>query len=195
MSLKISAIFAVLVALAAGAVGYEIKVNKLGSWELGFSARPPRTIELATEQGKENYTYVVYEIKNDTQEEINFIPSLQLQADGGDAVTGDSYGAAAKEIRRIVGGNLLDQAGITGCIKPGETRRGVAIWKNFEPGARQLTLYVQGLSDDFKMVKNENGHMLTMYRTYKLTYRRTGSAEHVAINPVQLVTCEWIWRE
>lgn len=186
---------AVILALAASALAYDIRISRLDSYELAFSAKPPRTIQ-ATEAGAPvNYTYIVYEVKNNTDKDVDFYPCFQVEAKGDGAATAGVYSGVARILAERFDKAILDASAISGIIKPGEARKGAAIFTGIDPHANEMTVYVSGLSGDFKMDMDKDGKLVTLYRTYKMVYWRGGDGAQVSINPVELKSAEWIWRQ
>jgi hypothetical protein len=181
-------------ALAAGVAGYEQRISKLGTWELAFTSRPPRAIETIENGALVNYRYVIYEVKNETSQEIDFFPTFQIETDTGKTFDAQVFPAISKRIQERFGKEVRDQTTVTGVLKPGQSRKGVALWKGVEPGSDVLNVYVGGLSGDLKTEKTQDGKLTVLYRTYKLVYGRPGDSFDLSIDPVELKSTEWVWR-
>ncbi len=117
------------------------------------------------------------------------------RTDGGKTYTAGVYPGAEEWVENRFGKDIQGFNGIRGAIKPGETKRGVAVFKSVDPAADKLVLFVQGLTGDYKMEKGENGKLSPMYRTLKIAFYRPGDAWEVAVDPVTLESKEWIWRD
>jgi hypothetical protein len=192
---KVACAFVLCVTLAMAAYAAQMRISKLNTWELDFSVRPPHVIHVAEVDTGILYTYVLYEVKNDTSQDVDFFPAFQAEDSNGKVYTAGIYPAAEAAIKAEDGRSILGFSAIAGNIKPGEKKRGMAIFKNVDAASNKLTLYVSGLSGDFKTDKNAEGQLVTMYRTYKTVYFRPGDQWHVMINPVTLKDSEWVWRE
>lgn len=192
---KISCTLVVLMALAAAAYAYEIPVSRLGSWELAFNSNPPRVMSVVESTESVEYTYIIYTIANDTAQKIDFYPIISIEGENGKVFSAGVYPAVEAVIKKRFGKNILGFTDIVGEINPGETKKGVAIFKSLDPAADKLIVYVGGISGDFKKASSEEGAVVTMYRTYKLLYKRPGDQWNVEVDPVTLQATEWIWRE
>ena len=186
---------AILFALAAGAVAYEVRISKLNTWELAFTSKAPRSIEVFEDNQSVLYRYIIYQVTNNTAQDVDFYPTFQLETEDGTVTNSLIYVEAYKQLEGRFGKELLDSARIAGVIKPGETRKGVAIFKGVDLASDVLTVYVGGLSGDIKSQKNAEGKLTVLYRTYKLIYQRPGDEYDLSIDAVTLKSSEWVWRE
>jgi hypothetical protein len=191
---RISAL-AILFALAAGAFAYEVRISKLNTWELTFASKAPRSIEVTEENKLVLYRYVIYQVTNNTAQDVDFYPTFQLETEDGAVTNSLIYAEAYKQLEGRFGKGLLDSSHVAGVIKPGETRKGVAIFKGADPASDVLTVYVAGLSGDIKSQKNSEGKLTVLYRTYKLVYQRPGDEYDLSRDAVTLKSSEWVWRE
>jgi len=189
-----AAVIAVVLGLALGAYAYEIKVTRLNSWELAFSANPPRTIRVAEHKTSALYTYIVYEVTNGTTQDVDFFPTFQIDTETGKSFTAGIYPAIDKLLTKRFGKDVLDFGHIKGIIKPGETKKGLAVFREVDPAAHSLTVYVGGISGDVKTQADAEGKLEVLYRTYKLVYKRSGDEFHVTVAPVTLESADWIWK-
>jgi hypothetical protein len=183
------------VGLAVAAYAADVRISRLNTWELTFSSNPPRVISLLDGTTNTAFTYVCYEVKNETSQEIDFYPALQIESENGCVTTAGVYPRAEAEISKRCGMDVLGFSKIIGTIKPGETKKGIAVFKGVDPTAKKLSLYVSGLSGDFKVDQAKEGGLVVMYRTFKATYYRPGDEWHLEIDPVTLESSEWVWRE
>jgi len=177
-----------------GGYAYGQRLSRLNSWELGFSCRTPRVIEMSEADGVAVYTYVLYEVTNSTETEIDFYPTLELETEDGACARAKVYPTVFAAITEPMTHKVLRFSEITGALKPGETKSGVAIFKGADPGANKLSLYVTGLSGDFKTQDLEDGSIKAFYKTYKLVYSRPGDEFNASLDPVKLTDTEWVWR-
>ena len=191
---KITCVLLLGTALAAASYAYDIRISRLDSWELTFSCKPPRVMEILDGADLTEYTYVIYEIKNDTSQEIDFFPTFNIETDNGKVCDSAIFPNVETAIKKRFGKDILSFREIVGLIKPGETKRGMAIFKGVDPASDHLNLYVVGISGNFKVDEVE-GKIVTLYRAYKLTYFRPGDAWHVALDPVTLQDSDWVWRQ
>lgn len=181
-------------ALAAGVAAFEQRISRLGTWELAFTTRPPRAIETVENGVRVNYRYIVYEVRNETSQDIDFHPTFEIETDTGKTFHAQVFPGVTRMLKARFGKDIDDQTTVVGVIRPGQSRKGFAVWRNVEAGSDVLTVYVGGLSGDFKTEKNDEGKLAVLYRTYKLIYWRPGDSFDLAIDPVELKSTEWVWR-
>ncbi len=187
--------FVVLVAVTAGAYAYVNRVSRLNTWELAFSSKPPRVMEVTEDGNLSQYTYIIYEVTNKTSEDIDFYPTFQMETDNGKVFTAGIYPTFFSLISERFGKEILPFSKIIGIIKPGETKKSVAIFKNADPASDMLTVYVAGLSGDFTLKRTQSGKLIVRYKTFKMCYARPGDAFQASLDPVTLKSTAWVWRE
>lgn len=190
---KLLSTMAITAVVTLGAYAYAQRLSRLNSWELDFSCKSPRVIERVEGSKLEVYTYVVYEVTNRTGVEVDFYPTLEIETDNGEVTRSGVYPEVFAIISESFVSTVLDFKDMIGIIKPGETKRGIAIFKGSDPGTDKLTIYVAGLTGDFK-THEEDGAVVAYYRTYKLVYKRPGDRFQAGLDPIKLESTEWIWR-
>lgn len=186
---------AILAGIALGSYAYGQRISRLNSWELDFTCRTPRVIEVVEKGSRQVYTYVIYEVTNNSDSEIDFYPTFDIETEKGKAVRAKSYPTVYAKIVKPLSLKLLAHGKMTGIIKPGEKKAGVAVFKGVDPAADTMTVFVAGLTGDFKTQVSEDGTVKALYRTYKLVYKRPGDRFDASLDPVTLEDSEWIWRE
>ncbi|MHC4712644.1 MAG: hypothetical protein ACYTAN_05140 [Planctomycetota bacterium] len=191
---KIYATVAVTAVVTLGAYAYAQRLSRLNSWELDFACNSPRVIEMVEEGALQVYTYVIYEVTNRTGSEVDFYPTFEIETDDGKVTRSGIYPNAFLAIRKELARDMFDFKDMVGVMQPGESKRGVAVFKNSDPGTDRLTVYVGGLTGDFKTQVEDNA-VVAYYRTYKLVYRRPGDQFSAGIDPITLESTEWVWRE
>jgi len=191
---KASSFIAVLAVLTAGAYVYAQRLSRLDSWELEFSSKPPRVVELRDDSRIEPYTYIVYEVTNTTQDTVDFYPIFEIETPDGEVTRSSLQPHVYAKVAGESVLEILPFEEIVGPLEPGETKRGVAVFRGVDPAADLLTVYVSGLTGDFVTRKTEEGGVKVLYRTYRLLYRRPGDAYLASVDPVTLVSSEWVWR-
>ncbi len=192
---KSLSVCAIVAALVVGAYAYEMRVSRVNTWELDFSSKPPRVMELAEDGGLAEYTYVVYEVTNKTEEDISFHPTFEIETELSEkAYRSGVYPKIYELLRTRLGEELLSFSKIIGVISPGKTKKGVAVFKGVDAGADELSVYVTGLNGDLKRTTNAEGEVEVQYRAYKLIYKRPGDEFVASLDPVILKGTDWIWR-
>jgi len=185
---------AILAAIVLGSYAYGQRISRLNSWELDFTCRTPRVVEVVVEADRQVYTYVIYEVTNSSDSEIDFYPTFEIETEKGKPVRARSYPTVYAKIMKPLSIEALAQGKMTGIIKPGEKKTGIAIFKGVDPAADTLTVFVAGLTGDFKTQVSEDGTIKALYRTYKLIYKRPGDRFDASLDPITLEDSDWIWR-
>ncbi len=191
---KALSFLAVLAVLTAGAYVHAQRLMRLDSWELDYKGRPPRVIEIREDMDLRSYTYVIYEVTNNTDTEIDFHPAFEIETNEARIRRAVSRPDVFARINARSLHELKPFRSMKGPIRPGETKRGVAIFETVDTAANTLTVYVSGLTGDFVTRTLEDGQVKALYRTYKSVYYRPGDGFQVTLEPVSLVSSEWIWR-
>ncbi len=168
------------------------------SWELKFRYRDPERIAVMLPGRSEPvvYWYMLYTVENDTDEARDFYPTFTIVTDTLNVVEseiGVSPEAFRAIKRRWEDPLLLPPSQINGKLLIGEDRakRGVAIWPDFDPQAREFTIYVAGLSGETTRIANpafdagkpvgpRNPRVFILRKTLELPYRLPGGAEERA---------------
>lgn len=189
------ALILVVAALTAAAYGYDVKSSKLDSWELKFTSKPPRVLDVVENDKRVEYTYVVYDVANNTTQEVEFYPCFQIETDSGKVYTAGAWPKIEERVAERFGKDILGSREMAGLVKPSETRRGVAVFKNIDAAADRLTLFVSGLTGDYKVEIGADGKAIAKYRTLKTVFYRPGDEWAEVIDPVTRESAEWIWRE
>ena len=164
------------------------------SWELRFRFQDPKRIAVDVPGQKEPvvYWYMLYTIENPGKEEVEYYPEFDLMTDTLKVVHSEVRVSAEafKAIqRRADDPFLLTPEKITGKIQRGEDRKkhGVAVFRDFDPKAKAFTIYVTGLSGEFKRIKNpgfdkeakessENPRYVLLRKTLGIPYKFPGGA-------------------
>jgi len=131
------------------------------SWELSFRFQDPKRVSVLL-PGKDKpvvYWYMLYEVENGTEIEVDFYPAFELVTDTLKVAHSEAKVSpeAYRTVQRLAGDPLLvvpEKA--VGRLLRGKdrARHSVAIWRDFDPKARGFTVYVAGLSGEVKRLKN-----------------------------------------
>lgn len=76
-------------------------------------------------------------------------------------------------------------------LKPGETRRCVAVFNRLDPNANHITINVAGLSNEVKQLTSEDGNLALEERIRKLYYERPGDEHAITLDSFRLTGKEW----
>jgi len=163
-----------------------------GTWLLNFElhGEPQKiSVTLPGERQPRTYWYLLYTVTNETGNELNFYPQIELFTD-----TFKLY-RAGRDIRRVVFSAiqkryattiplLEPQQDIIGKLLTGDdnARDSVAIFEDFDPKARSINIFVSGLSNEIVRIKSplkadqdsEEPAETLLRRTLKLNYKVPG---------------------
>jgi hypothetical protein len=180
-------------------------------WELNFRYRDPERIAVTVPGRSEPvvYWYMLYTVENRTDEARGFYPTFTIVTDTLNVVEseiGVSPEAFRAIKRRWADPLLLAASQINGKLLVGEDRakRGVAIWPDFDPKAREFTVYVTGLSGETTRIANpafdaekpvgpQNLRFFILHKTLEIPYRLPGGTEGRSIAVPQRLNREPVW--
>jgi len=188
-------------------------------WELSIDLQPLQSIQLTLpgDKAPQTYWFLRYTVTNETGADQSFTPEFALYTDMGEVITaGRSVSPAVfKKIKESYNDPLLkDATGMLGKILQGEdnAKSGVAIFKNFDPKAGTVEIFVGGLSGHAETIKlpvpvtvketDAKGKSkdvekteITLVKTLHLKYRHpldpTGKVRE---NELKLVKKDWVMR-
>jgi len=184
------------------------------SWELNFRYMDPQRI-VVTVPGRAEpvvYWYMLYTVENRTGEARDFYPTFELVTDTFNLVESE-IGVSPEAFRAIQrrwnNPLLLEPARINGRLLVGEDRakQGVAIFPDFDPAAREFTIYVKGLSGETARLRNpafdparpednRNPRFFILHKTLAIPYRLPGGGEARSLAVPQRLSREpqWVMR-
>lgn len=154
------------------------------TWELGFGAQQ---IERIAVNGK-TYFFVRYKVVNNTGRDILFTPDFQLMADTGQLLPADQQADAVfKKIKELYRSEFMQSPiEILGKIRQGEdnAKEGVVIFTGLDADARNVRIFISGLTGDTTEVKNPvTGKTVILQKTLVLEYDLPGQAIGIDIQP------------
>jgi RNA polymerase sigma-70 factor (ECF subfamily) len=145
-------------------------------WTLDFKVSRFRAIKaLIPGRGPRTIWYVCYEIVNNTQEPVRFVPEFYLWSDKGTGPAPDELILTAQERIRAAedpAGKMDIKNSVTissHAIAPGKKVQGLALWDGIDPAAAGFTLYARGLSNGYFVEENK-----TYYKTLEVRLQRDG---------------------
>lgn len=191
---KIQKSLAVVLMALAGATGVLSSVCDLQAapqasvvpqtWELTFGAQP---LERMVVDGK-TYFYVRYKVVNNTGKDILFTPDFQLMTDTGQIIQSDQQADKVfKKIKDLYRSQFMQSPiEILGKIRQGEdnAKEGVAIFTGLDADARNIRIFISGLTGDTAEVTNPvSGKKEILQKTLVLEYDVPGQAIGIDIQP------------
>ena len=158
------------------------------------------------------FWYMLYEVTNNTGQEVGFYPSFRLVTDtlqvveAGADIPPSVYDAIAGR-HRVEFPFLAPPSKVTGRLLQGQenARTSVAVFRPFDEEARSFTVYAGGLSGEVQRVPNpafdakkktseNNPRSFILRRTLSIVYDLPGAPEkHWLAKPVRR-TREWVMR-
>ena len=188
------------------------------NWELEIRTQPLESIELqlpgyATPQ---LFWFFRYTVVNDTGQDVIFVPDFVLYTDTGKMLRAGQRVPTAvfREIKKIYNEPLLkDMTSMTGKLLQGEdnAREGVAIWRDFDPKAGEIDIFIGGLSGESAKVQlpkpvevveldlegnevtvTKNSAILT--KTLDMKYSVPGEAAARKLTRPKLLSTTWVMR-
>ena len=133
------------------------------SWQLDFTFHDPQRISLALpgDDRPTTFWYVLYQVTNDTRQEVQFYPSFRLVTDtlqvveGGESISPRVYDAIRARHKKEYP-FFKPPWKITGPLLRGQenTQTSVVVFSQFDREASAFTIYVGGLSGEIQRVRN-----------------------------------------
>jgi hypothetical protein len=180
-----------VVARGASAVPESLRVTP--AKELTFLYHPPQRVSvyLPGQAKPVVYWYMLFKVENDTDHEVDFYPEFDLVTDTLRVVRSeaDVSPQAYRAIKERTGNPLLiPPEQVTGRLLRGRdrARHSVAIFRDFDPKAKEFTIYVSGLSEEMQRLRNPsfdparpedatNLRYFILRKTLAIPYRLPGS--------------------
>ena len=179
--------------------------EKAGLWVLDFAYKPIRlrTVEVPG-KGRRHIHYLYYRVVNRTGKPRAFTPEFFLVTETGKKYRDTVLPGAVKviETREDPTKMLRGAVDMMGILPPSGRKEGiddavfgVAMWENIDPKADVYNVYVRGLSDGMKEIKNPDGKMVTRYKTLRLGFLKIGDDRDLNENEIKLLDppYEWIY--
>lgn len=133
------------------------------AWQLDFEFHDPQRIEVTLPGGSRptTYWYVLYQVRNKTNREVDFYPSFRLVTDtlqvvtAGDMIPPRVYDAIKRRHQREYP-FFVPATEAAGPLLQGEenARASAAVFRTFDRNASSFTFYVAGLSGEIERIAN-----------------------------------------
>ncbi len=206
-------LMAAVLAVSAVAVGYpEPKVvQKVGQWTLdvNYSAPEQITLQLPNQKKPQRFWYIILSVTNETSlDEVEFYPLCRLITDTFQVIPADkrvpiSVFNSVKEKHRGSYPFLESLDFKDHRVSRGEdnTRDFAIIWPDFDPKAKQISLFVGGLSNETAVVehpklKDEDGHpkKIFLQKTLQFKYAVAGDEKLRSTVTIKEIKQTWVMR-
>jgi hypothetical protein len=169
------------------------------AWELDFNHGIPQRIVVAMSQGSPKaYWYLPYTVVNNTGSEREFLPIFELVTEGGEVIRSDKnipvrvFDAIKDRERNSF---LEHPVSVAGTIRLGEAqaRDSVAIWEEPAPEMGRFSIYVGGLSGEYKTIKIGDKDV-NLRKSLQLNYLIRGDAFYPGEDDVNENPTAWVMR-
>ena len=158
-------------------------------WALDFTFKPIRfvTVDVADGAGnieRKTIWYLLYHVKNNSDKPVRFTPRFLLHAHESDNYYPDRILATAiPAIRRredpkrplLNSVEISEQEILPSTEEEDHSVWGVATWRDIEPAADRFSVYVQGLTNAYRIETDDDGNWKRFSRkTLQLNFWRPG---------------------
>ena len=202
---------ALLVSTAAAAYPEPAVVQKGKQWTLNvdYSAPEQITLQLPDQKKPQRFWYIILSVTNETSlDEVEFYPLCRLTTDTFQEIPAD------KQVSVVVFNAVKDKHKGTypflesldfkdHRVSRGEdnTRDFAIIWPDFDPKAKQVNLFVGGLSNETAVVehpeqKDEDGNSKKIFlqKTLQLKYAIAGDEKLRSTVTMKEIKQSWVMR-
>ncbi|MGA2916465.1 MAG: hypothetical protein ABSE89_10610 [Sedimentisphaerales bacterium] len=185
-------------------------VPKPNQWTLDVVFTPPEqiTVKIPGEKNAQRFWYIIVTLTNNSEIDVPFYPSCELVTDTFQIIP------AYKDTRNIVFDKIqnrykkkfpflesLEFAGNKILQGQDNTEDLVIIWPDFDPKAKNISLFLAGLSNETAVVehptqKDPNGNPEKIYlrKTLQLQYTIGGDPRLRSETSLQYKNKEWVMR-
>ncbi len=189
------------------------------TWELDVylpDVALPIVVTLPGSDEESVFWYLRYEVTNDTGEDREFTPVIDLTTNTGHIIRAGTNTPTLvyERIKALYNQPLLkNMPAMAGRFLQGDdnAKMGVAIWPDFDGDAGQIDIFITGLSGEMQIVKLPNpveqtvtdvdGNSvveqvteMVLRKTLKLTYALPGEKAARLTTPPTLISRQWVMR-
>ena len=183
-----------LVALTLVAATVSLKAAEGQFWTLDCSVDRPWLLLVNDPLGTTRYVWVVtFRVKNPTDEPVFYFPHFIMTTEAGKVFRNVLDFAAEREAETRLGRKVANVVDLIGELKPGESKEGLAVFPLPDRESDHFSLYVGGLSNEYKLVERE-GRSAVVRKMLLCEYYRAGDAYDVHLDTIQSVERRWVWR-
>ncbi len=170
-------------------------------WQLDLRPGPLRVIALDTDgKGFRTYFYFVYDVVNNSGEDLQFAPSFELATDEGDLIRSGRNvpeGVVRELQRRLKNPLLMDEINVLGPLLQGEEhgREGLVIWPAEDLEVDEIVLFAKGFSGETRTVKRpDTGKEVILRKTMMIVHETPGDITGFGDSPLTRTEVRWILR-
>ncbi len=153
----------------------------------------PRPIEVKDIDGKRPVWFFKYQITNNADTEVFFVPRITVTTEDG-VVNRDRFDPLAlKAIENLYGKKYPSGLKAARKLKPGETVEAVALFPDIPKDADKLWIRIGGLTNEYYLTNPEAKDPKPVFRVYQKFYHRPGDDTQRALDPMLEGAQEWVW--
>lgn len=171
------------------------------SWKLDFEHGTPKRMVVKTpaDSAAHAYWYMTFSATNNTGKEMLFLPVFEMLQENGKVVRSDKLipQAVIDQVRKQEGNKFIEGGmQVSGEIRLGadQTKYGVAVWPETVLEMGKFSIFVGGLSGEYKSVKTD-GKETILRRSLQLNYWIKGDDAYPGEDEVTPEKAEvWVMR-
>jgi hypothetical protein len=171
---RIALALSLAVLLACSATSLSTREVPLKNWwELDFKISQPQVRFFKDYDGTfRNFVLFTYTVTNKTKQDIRFYPDFLIETDVNTQHWDTVFIKLEEQVEAEEGRTILNSAQVIGVIKPGETKRGLAVFRGVDDRADWLHIYCFGFTNAYKFDERDEDKIL--YRVWRMDYHRPG---------------------
>lgn len=205
----IASLFLVVLSVDAWAYPQPAVVQGLRQWTLSVEYSQPEQLMLASEDGKtaQRFWYIILTVTNNSEfDEVTFYPSCELMTDTFQIIPADRRvpRAVFETIKRRTQGRypFLESLDFVDhrVFKGEDNARDFAIiWPDFDPQAKEISLFIEGLSNETAVVEqpakeNADSEPVILQKTLQLKYAIGGDPQLRQSAVLREIDTTWVMR-
>jgi len=173
-------------------IGHSISFAKAKDfWKLEFQNETPTNILIKDPiQGETRYWYFTYAVTNSSDQERNFSLRIVLETEDNDKYEALVHSLVQKRIERKLEDEFLDIQAMRGTIAPGETKKGIAVFRAIPKIADTFVLWVSGLTNAYAGNLDRAPDKLK-YKVLRIEYIRKGDEYERHLDVLDDVNTTW----
>jgi len=178
-------------ALVAGICSFAIAGDAPVPWTLEFDHIAPKRVTVDDPvRGKVAYWYITYTVKNPHDDAKMFTPELAIITKQGKKYLDNCYPAAQRLAQLRDKRKYLNCLEIRGLLKPGQTKRGIALFRQIHRDTNNFSLFVNGLSA-VKVLEVNGEQAKVKVKVFRADYFWGGDRYHFDPESFKLQKTEW----
>lgn len=160
------------------------------SWTLDFKHKGLHHVRV----GAETVAYMYFQVTNNTGADRKFFPIFVVNTDTRQRTYALPNARALAIIQKKHRARFLDIDQVSGTIKEGETKVGVAIFHKLDPEADHVKLDITGITDTYRY-RDEDNRKGFLRRVWYVHWYRPGDAIGRENDRIETKFDDWVWRD